>query len=114
MKRFVVFAVLLFGSLAFAGTSNAPVLPDKNRADILAVQKREADDQSKMANLRVQYMQLQSQYSDADKDYQQAKLDESKALADGCAAASADCDKDWTLNPGTLKFDAKPKQPKSK
>lgn len=104
MKIFsAFFAVVLLSGVAFsADTVQAPVMPDKNRADILQIQKNMSDE-------KAQYIQLQTQLQQIQQAFEQNRLELDKAKADACAAVHADCDKEWIIDDNSLKFVARPK-----
>lgn len=85
-----------------------PSLPPDNKAAILEIQLRMEKTKSQYDQLYQQFLaspsvkQLQDQFN---KDL--AALTTAQVAA--CKAAKADCEKDWTLNPSTLKFEPRPK-----
>jgi hypothetical protein len=79
-----------------------PVVPDKNKTDILEIQLR-------MAQAQNNYTQIQAALKQTTDQFQTDQLALTKAQADACEAAKADCKKDWDLDLQKLVFTAKPK-----
>ncbi|MGH9735443.1 MAG: hypothetical protein ACRD8A_12745 [Candidatus Acidiferrales bacterium] len=95
-------------SFMLAGPASAkdktpPVIPDKNVSDVMAA---ELQIQAEI----IQSNSLQTQLNQLKEQYQASQLALAKAEADACAAAGADCTKDWQIDisSGRPKLVAKP------
>lgn len=82
-----------------------PVLPDKNKAELLAIQLR-------MSQAQNNYTQIQAALKQTTEQFQTDQLALTKAQADACEAAKADCKKDWDLDLQKLVFTPKAAEPK--
>jgi hypothetical protein len=102
IKAILLTMLLIIGAMTVgAQTADAPIMPDKNRADILAIELRMSQEQSQYNNLKAQMDQLGESFQ---KDVVALQLAES----DACKAAKADCEKEWSVDAQSVKFIKKP------
>jgi len=92
-----IFFVSVCAGILLAQAVDPPAMPDKNRADILAIELRISQEQNEYAGLQARMTQLQT-------SFQKDSAELTTAQAAACKAAKVDCDKDYTLDLASLKF----------
>ena len=99
-KVLAVFWFIVISTLA--AQDKPPVITPEGKAAILEIQLR-------MVQAQNEYAQLQERIRSLQESFQKDSAALQTAQAQACKEAKADCDKEWTLNLQTLKFEAKPK-----
>lgn len=102
-KVLVVFWFIVISTLA-AQDPKPPIITADSKAAILEIQLRMVQAQNEYAQLQERIRTLQETFKKDSEALQTAQ-------AQACKEAKADCDKEWSLNLQTLKFEAKAKSP---
>ncbi|MGC2234234.1 MAG: hypothetical protein WBA09_22225 [Candidatus Acidiferrum sp.] len=97
VKLMAVVILWFSGTLLAAQSADPPAMPDKNRADILAIELRMSQEQSQYNSLKTQMDQLGESFQ---KDVAALQL----AEADACKAANVNCEKDFSVDAQAVKF----------
>jgi hypothetical protein len=105
VKRLLTVFLFLLSTTLGAQAPDPKPLPLENKAAILEIQLRMVQTQS-------EYAQLQERIKTLQENFQKDAAALQTAEADACKAAKLDCDKEWTLNLQTLKFEPKAKEKK--